>query len=181
MIGAPDPLAATIIRATAIPKAVHNHEPFSVPAPKRHAVIVGGTHLIPLSTLFPGYALEATIIIPTTISVLDRELEMERAAQFEENYAEVCRGVGFARDLSGIDSDSVDYLFICTPYPAIRDLMLREAWRVVSEHGKVVVFTSAEIPPSYLSQFGVASPTYYPVEGFYVGSLRKSLAIFSKN
>ena len=180
MTGA-DPLVDTIVRATDMPRAVQSHEPFTVPAPKKHALIVGGTHLISLSHLFPTYALEATILIPSTTSVLDRELEMERAAQFENNYPDVCRAVGFTRDLSGVDSDSVDYLIVCTPYPAIRDQMLKDAWRVVSELGKVVVFTASEIPPTYLANYGVANPIYYPVEGFYAGTMRKTLAIYTKN
>jgi hypothetical protein len=182
MIGEPtQQLADTIVRAVSIPRMIINHEPFSEPMRRRHALIVGGTHLIPLSLLFPSYAVEATVIIPSDVPILDREVEYERAAEFESTYADVCKGIGSARDLSGIDSDSVDYLFICSPYPYIRDAMLSDAWRVVRELGKVVIFTSAEIPPSYLMQFGVCSPTLYPVEGFYVGTMRKNAAIRAKN
>lgn len=181
MNGRHDPLVETIARVTDIPRLIHNHEPFTTPVEKKHALIVGSTHLAALSTLFPGYALEATVVVPSTLGPIDLEFEMERAVQFESGNPKVCRGVGFARDLSGLDSDSVDYLFICTPYSQIRDQMLREAWRVVKEYGKVIVFSSVEIPPEYLSQFGIALPTYFAVEGFYVGTLRKSLAIYTKN
>lgn len=174
-------MVEVIAKAVSIPRYIPSAEPFAKPVQRKHMLIVGGTHLVALSPLFRSYALTASVIIPSSISNLDRDLEMERAAQFEVDHEHLCRGTGFARDLSGIDTDSVDYLFICCLYPEVRDSMLAEAWRVVREFGKVVIFVNHEIPLTYLAGFGIANPIYYPAEGFYVGTLRKSSAIRANN
>lgn len=170
-----------IVRAAEIPKLIQSAEPFVSPTPKKHALIVGATHLKALSGLFPHYALEATVLVPSTSDSLDRDFEMERAVEFEEAHPEICRGAGIVRDLSGLDSDSVDLLILCTPFPEIRELFLSQAWRVLKEFGKLIVFTPTELLPTYLGRFGMAAPTYYPVEGFYVGTMRKSAAILARN
>lgn len=170
-----------IVKAASIPVFTVPPDPFTQQIARKHILIVGGTHLIALQDLFPKYALEATILIPQTIPELDRDLEIERAALFEVCHEKYCRGVGVSRDLSGIDSDSVDYLVICTPYPQVRDEMLSHAWRVVKEFGKVLVFSSSEIPPTILGHYGIANPIYYAVEGFYIGTMRKAAAIRARN
>ena len=180
-VGPHETLIETLIRATDVPRAVVRHDAFAVPVERKHALIVGASHLASIEALFPNYALNATVIIPTTMAPLDREQELERAFSFEDQNQSFCRGVGVARDLSGVDSDSVDYLIICTPYPAIRDEMLGHAWRVVKEFGKVLVFSTSELLPSYLQSAGIASATHFPIEGFYAGTMRKSLAIYTKN
>jgi hypothetical protein len=170
-----------IVRAAEIPKLIHSAEPFAAAPIKKHALIVGATHLRALSGLFPTYALETTVLIPATQPDLDREMELERAVQFEETYSEICRGAGLVRDLSGLDNDSADILIICTPFSDIREVFLSQAWRVLKEFGKLVVFSPTEILPTYLGRFGMAAPTYYPVEGFYVGTMRKSAALLARN
>lgn len=160
------------------------HEPrdaFEMPMKKHSALIVGGTHLIALSSLIPRYAVDITIIIPSDIPELDREVEMNRAVQLEETASQSCRGIGFARDLSGVDNDALDVLIVSSIYPATRDNFLGGAWRVVKEFGKVIVFTNSEIPLTHLASLGIVLPQYYPVEGFYVGTMRKRMAIRSQN
>ena len=179
--GPHETLLQTIIRATDVPKAVVRHDAFAAPVERKHALIVGTGHLSSFEALFPNYALTATVIVPSTNPELDREHELERAFSFEDQNPTFCKGVGSARDLSGVDTDSVDYLIICTPYPAIRDEMLRQAWRVVKEFGKVLVFSTSDLLPSYLQSAGVASATHFPLEGFYAGTMRKSLSIYTKN
>jgi hypothetical protein len=171
----------TIVKAASIPKWVQSAEPFAEPMPRQHALIVGGTHLMALSNLFPNYALAATVVIPSTVSCIDREVEFERAVQFEGTYEELCKGVGYARDLSGFDSDSVDFLFVCTLYPEVRAQFLAHAWRVVKELAKVVVFTDTEISPSTFANFGIAAAVYYPAEGFYIGTMRKAASVYSRS
>lgn len=156
-------------------------EPFSVPMKRKDVLIVGGTHLLPLASLIPRYALNLSILIPSDIPELDREVEMRRAVQFETTSGGQCRGAGFARDLSGIDNDSLDVLIIASIYPATRDAYLAHAWRVVREFGKVIVFTASEIPLTHLLGFGMAMTSYFPKEGFYAGTLRKSAAIRAHN
>ena len=154
---------------------------FDAPIKRRDVLIVGGTHLIPLSSLVPKYAVRVSILIPSQIPELDREIEMRRAVQLEETTRGFCQGAGFAHDLSGIDTDSVDVLILASVYPAVRDDFLSHAWRIVREFGRVVVFTASEIPLTHLATFGVAAPTYYPVEGFYAGTMRKIAAIRARN
>jgi len=174
-------MVEVIAKAAAIPKYIESAEPFATPLQCKHAVIVGGTHLIPLSGLFPQYALETTVVIPTSVDVIDREHEFERALEFEDRNPKRCRGVGLARDLGGFDSDSADLLFVCTMYPEIRDAFLAQASRVVRDLGKIVIFTPAEIPIAHLAKFGIAAPMYYPVEGFYVGTMRQAGSLYRRN
>jgi glutamate racemase len=174
-------MVEVIAKAASIDKYTPSAELFQTPQKKKHAVIVGGTHLIALSGLFPSYALEATVLIPSTTVELDREVEFERAVQFEDTYPEICRGIGLVRDLSGLDTESADLLIVCTHYPAIRDEFLSQAWRVLIEFGKLIVFSPTEIPLSYLGRFGMAAPTYYPVEGFYAGTMRKGACLYAHN
>jgi len=170
-----------IVKAASIPKYVESAEPFATPPQCKHAIIVGGTHLIPLAGLFPQYALETTVIIPTSVAVLDRDVEFERALEFEDKHPKRCRAVGMARDLGGFDSDSADFLFICTMYPEIRDVFLAQASRVVRDMGKIVIFTPAEISVTHLARFGIAAPIYYPAEGFYVGTMRQAGSLYRRN
>ncbi len=181
MSGAIDPLASIIARAAELPRHEPKLDPFSHPQERKKLLIIGATHLIPLSTLFPHYALTTSIIIPSTLPALDREHEMERAIQFEENYPDICQETALARDLSHLSNDSVDYLLCCTIYPAIRHDFLKEAWRAVKDDGKLLVFSPTELPLTYLASFGLAKITYFPVEGFYGTTVSKSLAIYSKN
>lgn len=174
-------LIDTIIRATAVPRAVVRHDAFATPVERKHALIIGTSHLNSIGALFPNYALDATVIVPANGPALDHEHELERAFSFEDQNPNFCRAVGSARDLSGFDNDSVDYLIICTPYAHIRDEMLKHAWRVVKEFGKVLVFSSTSLLPSYFQDAGIASVTHFELEGVYAGTLRKSLAIYTKN
>lgn len=180
-VGLEQTLLETIVRATEMPRMVVRHDAFATPVARKHALIVGSSHLQSIGALFQNYALEATVLVPSTNPELDREHELEKAISFEESNASFCRGVGVARDLSGFDNDSVDYLIICTPYPHVRDEMLKQAWRVVKEFGKILIFTPTELLPTYLSSFGLASITHFSLEGAYAGTMRKSLAIYTKN
>lgn len=170
-----------IVKAAAIPQYIESAELFTVSPKRKHAIIVGGTHLLALSGLFPKYALEATIVIPSTVDALDREHELGRAIEFEDSQPKLCRGVGLVRDLGGFDSDSADLLIICTQYPEIRDTFLAQSYRVIHDGGKLVVFTPAEISIAHLARFGMANPTYYPVEGFYVGTMRRAASLYRRN
>jgi hypothetical protein len=170
-----------IVQAAGIPVYSQAADPYTAPTPKKETLIVGGTHLLPLAHLVPKYAVNAKILVPSEIPALDREIEYGRAIQFEETTKGACQGIGFARDLGGIDSDSLDILILCSIYPAARDAFLSGAWRVVKEFGKVIVFTQSEIPHTHLASFGMAAPKYYPHEGFYVGTMRKIAAIRSRN
>lgn len=174
-------MVEAIVQAAQIPIYSQAAEPYAQPTPKMDTLIVGGTHLLPLAHLIPKYAVNASILIPSEIPALDREVEMRRAVQFEETTKGICKGIGFGRDLGGIDSDSLDILILCSIYPATRDAYLAGAWRVVREFGKVIVFTASEIPITHLSSFGLAAPKYYPTEGFYVGTMRKIAAIRARN
>lgn len=181
MSGALDPLASIIARAAQLPKQEPRPDPYSHPQEKKHLLIIGATHLIPLSTLFPHYALTTSVIVPTTLPALDREHEMERAVQFEENYPDLCSSTTFARDLSHLDDNSADYLFCCTIYPSIRHDFLKDVWRIVKDGGKVLTFSPTELPLTYLASFGLTGTTYFPVEGFYAATAIKNLALYSKN
>lgn len=157
-------------------------DPYEVPMLRKHLMIVGGTHLLPLANLFPTYAVSATILIPTQIPEVEAEMEMKRAIQLEGVVpAGMIRTVGMAKDLSGVDTDSVDFLVLCPIYPSTREEFLADAWRVVKEFGKVVIFTPNEIPRTHLGTYGIAAPTYFPVEGFYAGAMRKKIAIRARN
>lgn len=170
-----------IVKAADIPLMRSTTDPFETPMPRKHALIVGGTHLLALVNLFPKYALTSTILIPTQIPEIEAEMEFRRGIQTEGIIKTLCHGVGMAKDLSGVDTDSVDLLIISTIYPSIREEFLRESWRVVRELGKVVIFTTSEIPRTYLREFGVAAPAFFPVEGFYAGVMRKAAAVRARN
>lgn len=170
-----------IVQAAQIPVYSQAADPFEKPTKKKDTLIVGGTHLLPLAHLIPKYAVNASVMIPSEIPAMDREIEMGRAIQFEETTKGICKGIGFGRDLGGIDTDSLDILILCSIYPTTRDAYLAGAWRVVREFGKVIVFSASEIPLTHLSSFGMAAPKYYPTEGFYVGTMRKVAAVRARN
>lgn len=170
-----------VIQAAAIPLYQTTKEPFELPMKRQRALIVGGTHLVQLAKLFPKYAVTAQVVVPSQIAEVDAEVELRRAIQLENITNKLCSGAGLARDLSGINTDSLDLLIICTTYPAVREEFLAQAWRVVRELGKVLVFTSTEIPLTHLGSFGIAAPRYFPHEGFYVGTMRKAAAIRARN
>lgn len=174
-------MVEVIAKVADLPLLKQPADAFEAPMKRKETLIVGGTHLLPMATLFPRYAVNTSILIPQDIPGLDREIEMGRAIQFEDTMNGACRSAGFARDLSGVDSDSVDVLILCSIYPATRDDFLAQAWRVVREFGKVVVFTNSEIPLTHLVSFGLAAPAYYPTEGFYVGTMRKAKSIRARN
>lgn len=170
-----------IIKAAQLELYRESAEPFTAQMPRKHAYIVGGTHLRVINNLFPTFALTASILIPPTIAALDSELEMERAVQFETKNKSLCNGAGFAKNLDGIDTDSGDILMISTITPSIRDEFLRGAARVIKDLGKIIIFTPAEIPISHLVKFGLANPIYFTEEGFYVATVRKIRSIYYRN
>ena len=171
-----------IVQAAQIQLYKHSSEPFELPMRRQHALIVGGTHLIAMAGMFPKYAVEASILIPQQIPEIESEMELRRAIQLEEiTPQKVIKGTGMARDLSGVDTDSVDILMICSIYPSIREEFLAQAWRVVKELGRVVVFTPTEIPVTHLATYGIVAPRYFSVEGFYAGIMRKAVAIRARN
>ena len=137
-------------KAAAIPKYVESMEPFAEPPKRLHTIIVGSSQLSELSGLFPGYAVEASLIIPSTLTPTDREKEFSNAVDFEDQNPSTCRGAGMARDLSGFDTDSADLLILCTSDPAIRTQFLSQAWRVVKDFGKIIIFSPSELPYSTL-------------------------------
>lgn len=170
-----------LIEATKVERYRESAEPFSVQMARKHVLMVGGLYLDELARMVNQYAVTATVLIPTQTPVIDQEHEIEKAARFEENLPGLCRGSGVVRDLSGIDSDSVDILIVSSLHGEIREAFLAQAWRVVRELGKVVVFANHEVPLSYLSEYGLAAPKRFPVEGFYVGTMRKASAIRAQN
>jgi hypothetical protein len=170
-----------IVKAASIPRYVETAEPFVEPTKCQHAIIVGGTHLVALAGLFPQYALSASVVIPATGPVIDMEHEFERALEFEDQNEKRCKGVGIAHDLGGFDSDSADFLFVCTLNSETRDKFLAQASRVVKDQGKVILFTPVEIPITHLAKFGIAAPTYYATEGFYVGTMRQAGSLYRRN
>lgn len=170
-----------IVQAAQIPLMRVNHEPFETPMQRQSMVIVGGTHLIALAALFPRYAVKGTVLVPQELPAIEAEMELRRAVQLEETTKGLCSGSGLARDLSGIDTDAIDTLIISCIYPSVREAFLAQAWRVVRELGKVIIFTTTEIPLTHLASYGVAAPKYFPAEGFYVGTMRKGSAIRAKN
>lgn len=170
-----------IVQATQIPLATRPAEPFELPQKRLHALIVGGTHLLALANLFPRYAVDATILIPSQIPEVESEMEFRRASQLENVTQSGILGIGIAKDLSGIDTDLIDILIICTIYPGIREEFLAQSWRVVRELGKIVVFTPVELPVTHLASHGIVAPKYFPVEGFYAGIMRKAVAIRARN
>lgn len=170
-----------LIKAAAIPKYIQSAEPFAEPPKRLHTVIVGGTYLQVLSSLFPGYALEATVIIPSTLTDVDLDNELSQAIQFEDASPQTCRGSGVARDLGGFDTDSADLLILCSSDPGIRSSFLAQAWRVVREFGKIVIFSPSELPLHQLANFGIANPVYYATEGFYIGTMRRSSSLYARN
>ena len=170
-----------LIEATKVEVFKDSTEPFSTPMPRKHVLIVGGGYLGELSQMVNQYAVTTTILIPTQTPKLDLEYETEKAAKFEEDHQKHCRGFGIARDLSGVDTDSVDVLIVASLHGEIRETFLSQAWRVVRELGKVVVFANHEVPLSYLGEYGMAGPVRFPVEGFYVGSMRKASAVRAQN
>jgi hypothetical protein len=170
-----------IAKAASIPKFIKSAEPFTEPPKRLHTIIVGGSHLSELAGLFPGYALEATIIVPSTLSSDKREKEFSDAVDFEDQNPKICRGAGMARDLSGFDSGSADLLIVCASDPAIRSEFLSHAWRVIKEFGKIIVFTPSELPIHQLANFGISNPVYYATEGFYVGTLRRAGSLYARN
>jgi hypothetical protein len=170
-----------IARAAAIPLYRQPGGAFEAPMRRLELLVVGGTHILPLASMFSHYALRTQFIIPSDIPELDREIEMGRAIQMEDSAEGLCYGTGFARDLSGVNSDSLDILIVSSIYPSTRDAFLAHAWRVVKEFGKVIVFSQSEIPLTHLASFGIAATTYYPVEGFYCGTMRKVSAVRARN
>jgi hypothetical protein len=171
----------TVVQAAKIELYRESHEPFDTPMKRQKALIVGGTHLLQLAKLFPRYAVSAQVLVPAQIPEVDAEVELRRAIQLEEITKNLCTGGGLVRDLSGIDTDSLDVLILCSQSPSIRDEFLAQAWRVVRELGRVLIFTSVEIPLTHLGSFGVAAPKYFPMEGFYAGVMRKAAAIRARN
>jgi hypothetical protein len=170
-----------IVKAAKIPLNLKSADPFEQPLKKHDTLIVGGTHILPLAAIVPKYAVKMSILIPQDIPELDREIEMGRAMQFEETSKGFCTGAGFARDLGGVNTDSLDLLIIASIYPEVREKFLAQAWRVVREFGKVIVFSQSEIPLTHLGSFGIAAPSYYPSEGFYIGTMRKAAAVRARN
>lgn len=165
-------IADAVVRAAGLCKA---------PSTTKHILIAGGTHLIPLSHLFPDYAVEATVVIPSDTPTLDRDMELERAFEFESTYADICKGVSIVRDLSVIEDESVDCLIVCSMSPIVRDTLLKDAWKALKETGRIIIFTSSEIPSTHLASFGIVSPVFYATEGFYTGSISKSSALYAQN
>jgi len=137
----------------------------------KHVALVADKNILQLCELFFRTATYLHIIIPGQLGQLAIKEAFKKAVEFGAYNRGLIYGVSVTSDLSGVDSDSLDSMVICTDNQQIMESFTQHASRVLKDCGRVAIVTSQQLDEKYFGDRAIAGIKL--VEDFYCGTIRK--------
>lgn len=172
-------LHETLARILSLPVYRYQHEPFANQMVPKRVLFVGKAtrNAATLEGLVEKYGVEITIVIPQETSAA-LHAELRCAETMMAQHPTKIKLAVLATDLSGINSDDADAIFIDIMDDEQRLPFAREVWRVVKEGGWSAIRANLKSPIRTFKDLGMVDLRTINEESVWYGRIRKDESFY---
>ncbi len=155
-----------------------NHEPFAVAEIPKRLLFVGKVtrNVATLEGLAEKYGVEITLVVPEDGSNAVHT-EMRSAESLMSQLPTRIKLAIVAKDLSGVDTNDYDAVFIDIMDDALRAPFTEECWRVIREGGWNAIRANLKSPLRLFKDLGMLDVKSIKEESVWYGRVRKDESI----